>query len=133
MSTKNKKQSGLKTAAEVTAGLGLAAAAGVGTYLMIGKHGEKNRKKLKVFAAKVQREAMEEYKMMKGANEAAYKRAVAMALSHYKQFREVDKPEIKRIISDLHGQWKEMSRKMKEAPAKKSGHMKPKAKKTAKK
>jgi hypothetical protein len=132
MSTKKKHNSGLKTAVEVGAGLGLAAMAGVGALMMGGgKRAEKNKKKLKAFTGKVHREAVAEFKMMKGANRAAYKKAANIAHSHYKQFQKVDKPKIKKIASDLRGQWKAMGKKMKEASMKKSTALKPKKKKTA--
>ena len=107
-----KKITKIKIATGVKIGAATAAAAGVaaGIYLLSGKHGAKNRKKLKGWATKARNEVAYEMKRLKKFDRKAYEKILQGVAMRYKSLRGVSSQEIKKVLGELRGDWKNIQK-----------------------
>ena len=99
-----------KIAAEVGLGLAAAAAAATGAYLLTGKQGAKNRKMLKSWATKAEKEVKKQFKSAKEMNQTAYDTLVEKVVKGYKELKNVDQSELVGMVKELKGHWKTIQR-----------------------
>jgi len=112
-------------------GLGAAVAAGLaGAYLLYGKDGAKNRKKVKAWMLKAKGEALEKIEKLKDFSEDNYHAIVTAVGEKYAKMKDVAPEEIDALVKELKSQWKHM--KSHGAPKKKAAPKKA-AKKAVKK
>ena len=111
-------------------GLGLAtAAAATGAYLMTGKHGEQNRKKLKAWAMKAQKEVLRQAKKMEKMSRPAYEALVDKVTEGYADLKDVDKKDLVMMVRDLKKHWSHIQKEFTGARAALVKRIKPTVKK----
>ena len=100
---------------KIAAGVGLglaAAAAATGAYLLTGKQGAKNRKMLKSWATKAEKEIKQQFKAVKEMNQSAYDAVVDKVVKGYKELKDVDQSEIIAMVKELKGHWNTIQREL---------------------
>jgi hypothetical protein len=92
-------------------GAGLAVAAGlVGAYLLYGKDGAKNRKKIKGWALKMKGEVLEKLETMKDVSEDSYNALVDTVAAKYYKVKSVDDMDVDALAKKIKGQWKQFKK-----------------------
>lgn len=114
--TSNKKKGG---AAVVGVGLGVAvvSALALGTYLLYGEQGAKNRKKAKAWMLKAKGEVLEEVEGLKEMSLEAYESLVHAVMGKYAKMKDVDAEDLEKLVKELKAYGKKLTAKKK--PAKK--------------
>lgn len=102
----------------VGVGLGLLAAAAVAGYLLSGKRGEKNRKKIKAWAENAKKEIAAQLKKLKQVNKAAYNRVVDEVSRKYKAVKSVDPKELEAMVRDVKRHWQNIQQQVAREAAK---------------
>jgi hypothetical protein len=97
----------------VGAGLGVAAIAALGTYLMYGERGEKNRKLISGWVLKMKGEVLEKVEEAKELGEDEYYRIVDEVSARYGKLGKVGAEELKHMTAELKGAWERVSRELK--------------------
>lgn len=114
----------------VGVGAGLAAAAVIGAYFLGGKHGAKNRAKVKSWMLKARGEVLERVEKLEAVSEGAYKKAVQEVAKKYSQVKNIDPKDINSFTADLKKHWraigKEITKGAKKAIMKKKSSAKKK-------
>ena len=113
--TKRKIITGVEIGAATAAVAGVAA----GIYLLSGKHGAKNRKKLKGWAIKARKEVAYEVKRLKKIDRKAYEKIVHGVANRYKSLRGVSSQEVKKVLGELRGDWKNIQKHVSQIAQKK--------------
>jgi hypothetical protein len=101
----------MSTGKKVAVGAGIAAlaAAGIaGAYLLYGKNGAKNRKKVKSWMLKAQADVLEQLENLQDVSEKTYQDVVAAAVKKYSALHKAAPAEIAALSKELKGQWKHM-------------------------
>lgn len=109
--------------AALGAGVGLAAAAAVGAYLLYGPQGSKNRRVAKAWMRKAKGELVREVKKLKVVTKAAYHQAVRRALARYRQMKGIDRKDVAIFMNEAAKRWvvvKKHAEKAMKAAAKRS-------------
>ena len=96
----------------VGAGLGVAALAALGTFLMYGERGEKNRKLIAGWVLKMKGEVLERVEEAKDLGEEEYYRIVDEVSSRYARLGKVGAEELKHMTAELKGAWGRISREL---------------------
>ena len=99
------KSSGMGTAMKVGAGVAIAAAAIAGAYLLYGKDGAKNRKKVRSWGLKMKAEILEKMEQMPELSEAVYTKTIDEVSKHYKALKNIDPKELQQMVSEMKGHW----------------------------
>lgn len=101
-----------KTEKLVGAGLGVALVAALGTFLMYGERGEKNRKLIAGWVLKMKGEVLEKAEEAKDLGEEEYYRIVDEVSSRYARLGKVGAEELKHMTAELKGAWGRISREL---------------------
>lgn len=88
----------------IGAGVGLVAVA-AGGYFLYGKDGAKNRQKVKGWALKAKGEMLEGIEKLRQINQRTYNDVVERVAKRYKKFKQVDKTELQRLVSESKSFW----------------------------
>lgn len=98
----------------LTASIGIAglAAAAAGAYLLTGKRGEKNRKKISAWAIKAKKEIVSELKGVEKVSKKAYEETIKKVTDKYKQLKNVDPSELQSLITEAKGHWDAISQEI---------------------
>ncbi|OGS49519.1 MAG: hypothetical protein A3J79_08680 [Elusimicrobia bacterium RIFOXYB2_FULL_62_6] len=96
----------------IGAGIGLTAIAALGTYLLYGKRGEKNREIIAGWMLKLKGEVLEKVEEIKEINEAEYYKIVDEVTARYSRLGKVGAGELKRLKEDLRDAWKHLSKEL---------------------
>jgi len=102
-----------KTEKIVGAGLGVAAVAALGTYLMYGKRGEKNRKQIAGWMLKMKGEVLEKVEQARDITREEYDRIVDEVSARYEKLGEAGAEELKHITGELKDAWQHLSAQLK--------------------
>lgn len=102
-----------KTEKMVGASLGVAAIAALGTYLMYGERGERNRKIIAGWALKMKGEVLEKVEEIKELSEEEYFRIVDEVSARYSRLGRVSAEELRHMTSELKGAWAHISHELK--------------------
>jgi gas vesicle protein len=92
----------------VSAGIAAASAA---AYLLFGKDGAKNQKKLKGWMLKMKGEVVEKVEKMKNVTEDAFEGVVSDVSKKYKAMSHVDSKDLKREVDALRKDWNALAKK----------------------
>lgn len=95
------------------AGLGVAAIAALGTYLMYGERGEKNRKLIAGWTLKMKGEVLEKAEEARDLGEEEYYKIVDEVSAGYAKLGKVGAEELKRMTTELKGAWGRISQELK--------------------
>ena len=90
-------------------GLGLAAAAVAavaGAYFLYGKLDKSKKKKIKSWGLKAKAEVLERLESLKEVNQEMYEAVVDKVAAKYEALKNVDKSELKAMVSDMKKHWK---------------------------
>ena len=104
--TKRKIATGIEIGAATAAAAGIAA----GIYLLSGKHGAKNRKKVKGWVAKARKEVAYEMKRLKKLDQRAYEKIIHGVAKRYKSLKGVNPLEVEKTARELKGDWKNIQK-----------------------
>ena len=107
MAVKKKKSSAKK----LGVGLGIVTAIAAGAYLLSGKRGEKNRKKVASWMDKAKREILAEMARTDKMSRSNYNMIVDEVMSQYKT---VDKTAVLKMIKEMKDHWNNISNEVKE-------------------
>jgi hypothetical protein len=101
-------------------GIGLAAlaAAAAGAYLLYGKDGEKNRKKIKSWALKAKAEVLEKMEKAKDMSESTYQQIVEDVSKKYGAIKSIDPKELELLTKEMKGHWTRIAKHLKAAQKK---------------
>ncbi len=96
-------------------GVGAAALAAGATaaYLLTGKRGSENRKRLKTWMVEAQREIRDRWKEAKEVNEHQYNAIVESVMRRYRGLREASPEEVAALVVELRGAWKSIAGRVK--------------------
>jgi hypothetical protein len=115
MANKPKGMSGVKKA-EIGAGIAATvAAAALGAYLLYGKDGAKNRKKVRGWTLKAKGEILEQVEKMGHVTEAGYQDVVNRVIASYRGAKNVTGPELMALATDARKHWKALKPLIKKA------------------
>lgn len=104
---KTLKKKNKNIAAEVGVGAVAAAAlAMAGGYILWERMGKEKRAKVKAWAQKARKEAVQNLARAKHVSEVEYKRIVDHAVQHYGSLSNVNKAELIKAAQDLKSEWK---------------------------
>lgn len=101
-----------KTGKIAGASLGVAAIAALGTYLMYGERGEKNRQLIAGWTLKMKGEVLEKVEEVKELSEEEYYRIVDEISARYARLGKASAEELRRLTADLKGAWDHISREI---------------------
>ncbi len=101
-----------KTENMIEAGIGLAAIAALGAYLLHGKSGAQNREKIAGWMLKMKGEVVEKVEEIKELNEAEYYKIVDEVSARYATLKKVGADELKHLTEELKGAWKHISEQL---------------------
>lgn len=106
-----------KKALEVGIGIAAAgiAAAAAGAYLLTGKQGQKNRKKISSWAVKAKKDIVTELKSAQKVSKQTYNDTVKNVLAKYKQLKNVDPKELQSLMVEAQGHWNNIAAELKAA------------------
>ncbi len=116
----------------IGAGASLVAVA-AGGYFLYGKDGAKNRKKIKGWALKAKGEMLEGIERLKHVNQKTYNEIVDRVAKRYKKFKQVDKKELQRLVTESKSFWDGITKKVPGAKEAKVARVNNRRKKTSKK
>lgn len=106
-----KKLSNKKKVA-VGAGVAALAATAAGVYLLSGKRGAKNRKKVSTWAKIAQKDVLKELGKVGSQSQKAYNDAVSTVAKRYKNLKKLDQSEILQMMSELKGHWNSIAKQL---------------------
>ncbi|PKM96676.1 MAG: hypothetical protein CVU79_12245 [Elusimicrobia bacterium HGW-Elusimicrobia-3] len=95
----------MKTETIIEAGLGVAAVAALGAYLLYGKHGGSNRAKVSGWMLRMKGEVLEKVEEFKDINKAEYNKIVDEVTAHYAKLGKVGEDELKHLAQELKDAW----------------------------
>ena len=101
-----------KTTKMIEAGVGLAALAALGTYLLSGKRGAENREKIAGWMLKMKGEVLEKVEEIKRLNEEEYYKIVDDVSARYAKLGKVGAGELKHLTVELKGAWAHLSKQL---------------------
>lgn len=101
-----------KTEKIVGTGIGLAAIAAAGTYLLSGARGAKNREILSGWAFKMKGEVLEAAENLKEMNKETYYKIVDDTAARYEGLQKVSAAELRRLTRDLKDAWEHISKEL---------------------
>lgn len=101
------------TSKMMEAGLGLAAVAALGAYLLYGKEGAKNRQKVSGWMLKLKGEVLEKAEEIKEINQEEYYKIVDEVTARYSKLEAVGAEELKHLKEDLRNAWTHMAEQLK--------------------
>jgi gas vesicle protein len=101
-----------KTEKIIGAGIGAAALAALGTYLMYGERGEKNRQLVAGWILKMKGEVLEKVEEIKDLNKEEYYKIVDEVSARYAKLGKVGAGELKHLNGELKKAWEHLSREM---------------------
>lgn len=92
-------------------GIGVAAvsALALGTYLLYGKDGPKNRKKAKAWMLKAKGEVLEEVEQLKEMSLDAYHNLVTNVTEKYSKMKDVDAADVAKLVKELKSYGKKLT------------------------
>jgi uncharacterized protein with gpF-like domain len=96
--------------------------------MMTGKNA-KNRRKVAVWANRMEKDVLAELKKVKKGSQAAYNKAVDTVAKNYKAAKKVSAPELAVVAADLKGHWNVIRQEL-EGASKIVRRIKPKAAKS---
>jgi len=99
-----------KKAVAIGAGVVALAAAAAGAYLLTGKRGAKNRKKISAFADKAKKEIAQELKKTEKVTKKVYNQAIDTVAKKYKAVKNIDAKELTALSAELKSYWDDMSK-----------------------
>lgn len=102
-----------KTEKMIGAGVGVAAVAALGTYLLYGERGSKARQVIAGWALKIKGEVLEKVEEIKDINQAEYYKIVDEVSARYARLGKVGAEELKHMTEELKGAWAHLSKEMK--------------------
>ena len=102
-----------RTEKMVGAGIGLAAITALGTYLMYGERGAKNREIIAGWALKMKGEDLEKMEDLKEINKEAYYKIVDEVAVRYARLERVSASELQHLTEELKGAWSHLSKQLK--------------------
>ena len=95
------------------AGVGLAALAAAGAYILYGKRGTKNRETIAGWALQLKGEVLEKMESLKDINQQAYNELVEETAERYGRVKQVSASELKQITDDLKNAWTHIGKQLK--------------------
>ncbi|HBB67628.1 MAG TPA: hypothetical protein DCZ93_10100 [Elusimicrobia bacterium] len=101
-----------KTEKMIEAGIGLAALAALGTYLLYGKRGAENRERISGWMLKLKGEVLEKAEEIKELNEEEYYKIVDEVTARYAKLQKVGAEELKHLTGELKGAWAHLNREL---------------------
>ena len=101
-----------KTTKVLEAGVGLAAIAALGTYLLSGKNGARNREKIAGWMLKMKGEVLEKVEEIKQINEDEYYKIVDEVSARYAKVGKAGASELKHLTKELKGAWEHLSKQL---------------------
>jgi uncharacterized protein YpuA (DUF1002 family) len=110
-----KTGSGMKTAVGTGVGIVAVSALALGTYLLYGKDGAKNRKKAKAWMLKAKGEVLEEAENLKEMSLDAYQNLVQTVTEKYAKMKDVDPEDIEKLVKELKSYGKQLTTPKKKA------------------
>jgi hypothetical protein len=102
-----------KTEKIIGAGVGVAAIAALGTYLLYGERGEKNRQLVAGWILKMKGEVLEKVEEVKDLNREEYYKLVDEVAGRYAKLGKVGAGELKHLTTELKTAWKHLSKELK--------------------
>jgi len=93
------------------AGLALAAAAAAGAYFLYGKGGASRRRKIRGWALKARREALQGVKRLKKLDRGSYNRLIDTVAKRYRV--KANQRELAQMVRELKGHWASIQRQLK--------------------
>ena len=130
---KTKKQASSHMSAGEILGIGAAVAAAAGAYFLYGK-GKQAHTQVKSWALKAKADVLDQLEKAHVVSEDTYRAIVNRVATKYEKLQQVDPNELKAMISDIHGHWKNIQKQMQTPPSKSTHapHKKSPTKKTTK-
>ena len=102
-----------KTKKIIGAGIGVAAIAALGTYLLYGERGEKNRQIVSGWILKMKGEVLEKVEEIKDLNKEEYYKIVDEVSARYAKLGKVGAEELKHLTVELKNAWEHLSKELK--------------------
>lgn len=102
-----------KTEKMIEAGIGVAAIAALGTYLLYGERGEKNRQIVSGWILKMKGEVLEKVEEIKDLNEEEYYKIVDEVSTRYAKLGKVGAGELKHLTGELKNAWGHLRKELK--------------------
>lgn len=99
----------LKTEKMIGAGVGVAAIAALGTYLLYGERGAKTRQAISGWVLKLKGEVLEKVEEIKDINKEEYYKIVDEVSARYAKLGKVGAEELKRLTKELKSAWAHLS------------------------
>jgi gas vesicle protein len=97
-------------------GAGVAAlAAAAASYFLAGKRGARNRKKVGVWAAKMQKEVVSRIKEAREMSQSKYHEIIDKVHENYKSMKNVDPKELAATASEMKKHWSKIQAEFKKA------------------
>lgn len=96
------------------AGLALAAAAAAGAYFLYGKGGASRRRKIRGWALKARREALQGVKRLKKLDRGSYNRLIDTVAKRYRV--KANQRELAQMVRELKGHWASISKQLNAKP-----------------
>jgi hypothetical protein len=100
-----------KQALAIGAGVAALAAATAGVYMLTGKNA-KNRKKIKSWAGKMQKDVVTELRKAEKSTQSAYNRIVDTVAKNYKGMKNVNPAELAAATMELKSHWNAIREEM---------------------
>jgi len=94
------------------AGIGLAAVAAAGTFLLTGKRGAKNRERVAEWAIQFNREVNDKVKDLKDLNQQAYNQLVDETAERYARVKRVGASEMAHISTEVKNAWSHIGKQL---------------------
>lgn len=102
-----------KTTNITKTGMGLAAVAALGTYLLYGKRGAVNREKVSGWMLKMKGEVLDRVEGIKDLNKEAYYTIVDETAVRYARLERVGASELQHLTQELKGAWEHLGKQLK--------------------
>ncbi|HBA59471.1 MAG TPA: hypothetical protein DCZ92_01340 [Elusimicrobia bacterium] len=96
----------------IGAGIGVAAVAALGTYLLYGKRGEKNRQLVAGWMLKLKGEVLEKVEEIKDLNKEEYYKIVDEVSGRYARLGKVGATELKHLTVELKNAWLHLNKEL---------------------
>lgn len=101
-----------KTEKLIGAGVGVAALAALGTYLLYGERGEKNRQAIAGWMLKLKGEVLEKAEEVKDLNKDEYYKIVDEISGRYAKLGKVGAGELKHLTGELKSAWEHLNKEL---------------------
>jgi len=96
----------------IGAGIGMAAVAALGTYLLYGKKGKENRGAIGGWMLKMKGEVLEKAEEIKDLNEEEYYKIVDETSARYAKLKKVSAEELTHLTEELKAAWAHISKEL---------------------